>query len=404
MARNRRERLYAATVASVAERGYEATTVAHLCETACVSRTAFYGQFNSKHDCFLATIDEISRLTLSTADYAISGEGAWEERLRAALQAMFDTITTYPDTARLYYVDAYTGGPDAVAHAESSFEALNLMAAHAIAESPERADLPPEVMRAVLGGIHEVVEEHLREHREQELQAQMPALWSWALGYTTPSEPLARPHRRSRSPGIARRLELEPDERILQATTETIAAQGYVATTVADIARAASVSLTTFYAHFESKEDALLAALAHGRAQGLAIVLPPFQRAPTWEQSVWSGLRALFSFLAVETGWAGLTAEVRPAGHRAATHAQETMRLFGELLASGEEAAGAPPVIRAAVGGAIFTLLIDEVRAGRAARLPELLPIATFIALAPYVGVDAAAAAANSEGGARSRS
>jgi len=244
------------------------------------------------------------------------------------------------------------------------------------------------------------VEDHLREGREQELPGLMPALWEWALCYVTPSEPLSRPRRRTRSPGTPRRLELDADERILQATTETIAEQGYVATTVADIARAASVSLTTFYANFDGKEEALLAALEQGRAQGFATVLPAFQRATTWEQSVWNGLRALFSFLAVETGWAGLSAEVRSAGPRAAAHAQQTMQLFGQLLAPGEEAAAGrvPVVTRAAVGGAIFTLMIDEVRAGRVKKLPELLPIATFIALTPYVGVDAAAAAANTEG------
>ncbi len=400
VARNRRERLHAATVAAIADRGYEATTVAHLCQIACVSRTTFYGQFDSKHDCFLATIDEITRLAHRTAARAFAGEGTWEQRLEAALAAIIGTIASFPETARLCYVDAYTAGPDAIARAQASFAAFDQMAAETIAESPERAGLPPEVVRAVLGGIHVVIEDHLREGREAELPRRASALCRWALSYKTPAAPLTRPRRRSRSPGTPRRIELDADERILRATAEQVAEQGYVATTVADIAGAASVSLTTFYANFDSKEDAFLAALEQGRAQGFAVVLPAFQRASTWEQSVWTSLRALFSFLAVETAWAGVAAEVRSAGPRASAHAQETMRMFGELLASGEQLADerVPGVTRAAVGGALYTLAVDEVRRGHAERLPELLPIATFVALAPYVGADEAAAAANSEG------
>jgi len=400
VARNRRERLFAATVISVAERGYEATTVAHLTEIAHMSRGAFYEQFRSKHDCFMATVDEITAQgRAATAHAFTSHEGSWEERLRAALETVVAVVAAYPETARLCYVDAYTAGPEATARAESSLEVFAEMAQVGIAASPERTEVPPEVVHAVLGGLHVVIEDHLRRDAAGELPNRVPALWRWALSYQSPAEPLSRPRRRLRSAGVARRIELDADERILRATAETVTEQGYVATTVADIVRAASVSLSTFYAHFDSKEDAFLATLEQGRAQGLAATLPAFQRAPDWQRSVRGGLRALFSFLAVETAWAGVAAEVRAAGTRATEHAQQTMRMFGDLLAPGEAAAGGTPsVMRAAIGGAIYTLAIDEVRVGRAARLPELLPVATFIALAPYVGVEEATAVANDDG------
>jgi hypothetical protein len=74
------------------------------------------------------------------------------------------------------------------------------------------------------------------------------------------------------------------------------------------------------------------------------------------------------------------------------------MRLFGELLAPGQEAAGdMPGVTRTAVGGAVFTLATEAIAEGRTARLPELVPMATFIALAPFIGADAAAEVANGE-------
>src|ERR1700709_1782710 len=57
--RNQRERFFAAMVATVAEKGYEATTVADLVELSGVSRSAFYKHFEDKEACFLAAIEAI---------------------------------------------------------------------------------------------------------------------------------------------------------------------------------------------------------------------------------------------------------------------------------------------------------------------------------------------------------
>src|SRR5947209_6213448 len=46
--------------------------------------------------------------------------------------------------------------------------------------------------------------------------------------------------------------------RILRALATSMAAKGYQATTIADIARAARVSKTVVYAHFRDKEECLL--------------------------------------------------------------------------------------------------------------------------------------------------
>src|SRR3954454_10306657 len=57
--RNQRERLFAAMVATVAEKGYEATTVADLVKLSGVSRSAFYRHFEDKQACFLAAIEAL---------------------------------------------------------------------------------------------------------------------------------------------------------------------------------------------------------------------------------------------------------------------------------------------------------------------------------------------------------
>src|SRR5215218_5357838 len=62
--RNQRERLFAAMVATVGEKGYEATTVADLVELSGVSRSAFYRHFDDKQACFLAAVKAMVEPTL----------------------------------------------------------------------------------------------------------------------------------------------------------------------------------------------------------------------------------------------------------------------------------------------------------------------------------------------------
>jgi AcrR family transcriptional regulator len=61
--------------------------------------------------------------------------------------------------------------------------------------------------------------------------------------------------------GLSREeVELSQRERLLQATTEVVAEQGYVKTTVADILGRAGVSRATFYQLFRDREDCFQAA------------------------------------------------------------------------------------------------------------------------------------------------
>src|ERR1700753_2227793 len=64
--RNQRERLFAAMVATVAEKAYDATTVADLVKLSGVSRSAFYRHFDDKQACFLAAIEAMVEPALAT--------------------------------------------------------------------------------------------------------------------------------------------------------------------------------------------------------------------------------------------------------------------------------------------------------------------------------------------------
>src|SRR4051794_37313457 len=90
-AQNHRERLFGALVAKVAEKGYEATTVADLVELSGVSRSAFYKHFGDKEECFLAAIEALVEPAMESASSALSPEEG-PPRDPAAAQKAFEQL------------------------------------------------------------------------------------------------------------------------------------------------------------------------------------------------------------------------------------------------------------------------------------------------------------------------
>src|SRR6187397_991592 len=89
--RNQRERLFAAMVATVAEKGYEATTVADLVKLSGVSRSAFYRHFEDKQACFLAAVDQMIGPALERLGGDESAP-AGVERARKAFEGLIELI------------------------------------------------------------------------------------------------------------------------------------------------------------------------------------------------------------------------------------------------------------------------------------------------------------------------
>lgn len=83
----------------------------------------------------------------------------------------------------------------------------------------------------------------LLERREEELPDLVPGLWEWAMSFTSPPRPLRRPGRLivsrpiSTAPPFA---SYSPEQRIIRGFAAAVAKKGYPATTIADIAAAAS--------------------------------------------------------------------------------------------------------------------------------------------------------------------
>jgi AcrR family transcriptional regulator len=254
--------------------------------------------------------------------------------------------------------------------------------------------MPKEAPGAILGGVREVVQKRLRSGREEELADLAPQLWDWALGYRPPPAALARPRRSAGSGG--RYLPEDPAERIIAATVEVVVERGYQAMTITEIVGRAGVSFSTFYEHFEGKREALLAALDSGRSLMFGMMLPHYRRARDWPSAVRGSFTAMFAFYGAEPDYTRMAMrEIYPAGRELLDKHEELLAAAYLALEPGFEARPELPRFYAeAIGGMIFELAAQEIGRRGTDQMNQLGPLATYLALAPFLGAEKAAAAA----------
>lgn len=400
VARNQRERLFGAIVALAAERGYEAITVADVLALSGVSRSAFYAHFANKSECLTAAASELVPPTLTAIETPFQSIGTG--RAREVFETFFALLRSQPAAARVWFIELHaTGeageavGDRGVAALAASFEALD--------GAPNKGlQADPELTRTLIAGLRKLIHTRLARKEEAELEALGPQLWEWLESVVPPPHPLAVP-RRQRAPSTARFEGYTPAERIARAVAALVAENGYGALSTDDIAARASISLSTFYAHFADKRDAVLAALEMGSAQVTALAVPAARRAGNWQESVRALYEAICAYFVAEPEMAELAlVGVYAAGPRALSRRDRVIDSLAAMLGPGfEENPEAPPISPEAVAATVYALMREQVRREGPESLGAVVPLATYITLVGFVGPDRALAVANGQGGSK---
>ena len=403
VARNQKERLFGAMVASVAERGYTATRVTDLVQLSGVSRRSFYTLYPDKEACFRATVEALFTTAIGQA-YAYESVGTtWEERALSGFNSFANMVVEQPAAAWMCLFEAFAAGPEAMKPLEQATVTVERLTKLRLDESPQHAEMPPEVITAFVGASLEIVRNRLYKGKETDLLVLGSGLVEALLAYRPPPEPLRLT---TRPPSMAPEAIEAHDhgERALRGLAAVAAERGYANTTVDQVVKRASMSPTTFYANFKGKEDALMAAIDSAGARITAAVLPAFRRNPDWPHAVRAAYGALFNFLASRPALAQLVVvEVYAAGPAAVRRRTEALGEFQATLME-EGMRRAPQVsgiaIEAIVGG-IQALAYKHVHDNGPEALSALAPAATYLTLLPFVGPDVACEAANGDGRSR---
>jgi AcrR family transcriptional regulator len=394
VARNQRERLFAAAVAVASEKGYEAMTVADLLALSGVSRSAFYVHFADKSECLTAAAAELVEPALAALAPA-TDNGARREP-GEVFAAFFELLAFQPAAARVCFVELHAAGEPGEALAERAFTALAARVVELNAAQPPERQICPELLPTLLAGLRKLIHTRLARGEGTELGELAPALWQWLSGIVAPPEPLAVPRRQRGAPGPSFQG-YTPAERIARAVAAVLAEKDYGAMSTDDIAAAASISLSTFYEHFADKRDAMLGALEMGGAQITALAVPAARRAGDWQLGVRALYEAICHYFAAEPAMAELAlVGVYGAGAQALARRDRVIDSLATMLAPGfEETPAAPPVSAEAIAATVYALMREQLRSDGAESLGAVVPLATYLTLVTFVGPERALAVAN---------
>lgn len=424
-----RLRLALAMIECVGEAGYGPTRVADVIARAGVSRKTFYEHFDNKEDCLLATYDFIAAEGMRRIESAHDEASGWPGRIEAAIRALFDSAIANPGALRLSLVEITAVGPAGIERRRRTIKRYQSFIRDALALAPDNGAVAVVSLQAIVGGLNRALYRRVLRGEGEELQALVPDLAAWAISYCPSPEPiLAEPRplsdaRRAaiklqsgRAPGtlaphpllggrrglargdrnVSRSFVVQNQRaRILDAATNLTAREGYAALKVEGIAEEAAVSLVAFYEHFADKEDAFLVAYEVGHNKAMVAVERAFLSESDWRLAVRAGIGALFGFLASEASFAHIALiDALTATPHTAERAKEGVGAFAQMLVPGlEQKHGlAPPAVTVeAIAGGVVDLCLHYALDGRIRELPELVPSATYVALAPFLGGEEAA-------------
>ena len=152
--RSQRVRMLLAIAEALADKGYANTAVADVIKRAGVSRETFYQQFSSKLDCFLSSFDTAAQVLLARLDDTpdVAGE-APIERFDRAFGVYLDSLAAQPALARVFLVEVYAAGPEAVARRAVLQAAIVDRMAELLGAATDRDRFACEVLVAAVGSL-----------------------------------------------------------------------------------------------------------------------------------------------------------------------------------------------------------------------------------------------------------
>ena len=173
---NQRERIVTALVDTVAERGYNATTVANVTKAAAVSRRTFYEHFADKEACFLAAYEMVADHIAASMRAAAESFEDWPQQVRAALATMLRFLAGEPELARLCMIEPVAAGGQIATRHRASMQGLIEILKAGRPEQSGRRPLPEATEETLVGGIVSLVVREISAGRTEQLESLLPDL------------------------------------------------------------------------------------------------------------------------------------------------------------------------------------------------------------------------------------
>jgi AcrR family transcriptional regulator len=186
-------------------------------------------------------------------------------------------------------------------------------------------------------------------------------------------------------------------ERILYATVQAIYQYTYAGTTVKDIIAYAGVSKRAFYQHFRDRQQAATEAIEVLFEHAMTATARAFFAASDWPQQIWAGVEAMTSFVAANPAAARSGFVEFHAISPAAIHlVYDRLNAWTLFLEEGYTYSGQNPELPRSCSEVLAAVAFEySYRAARrpraGAELPTMLPVFSYLCLAPFLRPNQAA-------------
>ena len=171
----------------------------------------------------------------------------------------------------------------------------------------------------------------------------------------------------------------EHRHRLLEGMAHAVAAKGYGDTTIADIVREAGVSRRTFYEHFSTKAECLIALYEAASHNALKVLRDAIDPSHGWQTQVEQALAAYLSSMAANPVLLRtLFIEILGLGAQGLQSRRRVNQEIADFMlvaingSEGKEAPLSPRMAMAVVGG-ITELILQYIEQDRVAHLQELV-------------------------------
>lgn len=165
----------------------------------------------------------------------------------------------------------------------------------------------------------------------------------------------------------------EHRHRLLEGMAHAVAAKGYADTTIADVVREASVSRRTFYEHFATKADCLVALYEAASHNALNVLRDAIDPSHDWHTQV---EQALSAYLACMAGnpmlMRTLFIEILGLGATGLAARRRVNQEIADFMLAVIQGSLTPQMAMALVGG-INELVLQYIEQDRVAQLVELV-------------------------------
>jgi AcrR family transcriptional regulator len=189
VALNQRERLVGGLVEAVAEHGYNAVTITHITKAAHVSRRAFYENFESKEECFIAAFEIIVTHVRGLVAEAVAPIDDWPHEVIAAFRALLDYFSGEPDLARLCFVETQTAGTEVAERFREEIYGLIPLLERGRDERQSERPLPASTESSVIGALATLASRSIVAGEAGQLSRLLPDFIEFSLNpYLGPEE------------------------------------------------------------------------------------------------------------------------------------------------------------------------------------------------------------------------